>query len=234
MTENTEQKEEFSKTGPVSKEPLLAASTEKESFSNTLPSSNSNEPTQISNRLLQAKTTSTSLDSSIHHCDFNEGEPFNGIFAYLTKKNSGNPHTKGCIYISASSTLGNHPWQVIDPGWTSHWVSDNAPDQWIRFDFKTARVILTYYTLKTYNYVAGGNHMKSWVVEGSSSDNDWLEIDRRQSTNDLNDKFAVKTFKCKNSSSFRYYRIRQTGKTHCESDMMALTSVEFFGTYRDE
>lgn len=167
------------------------------------------------------------------NCDFDESEPLNGLFALLRSKNGGNPHTKEVIIITASSTVANHPWQVIDPGWTSHWVTKNEAGQWIKFDFKTSRMILTSYTLKTYNYVAGGNHMKTWVVEGSTNDTDWLELDKRFNVNELNERYSTKNFKCKNSGAFRYIRIKQTGTTHCESNIMALTSVEFFGTLRD-
>lgn len=167
-------------------------------------------------------------------CEYKEEAPFEGIFNRLTTRNSGNPHVKGVIYISASSTLANHPHQVIDMGWTSHWVSDNQPDQWIRFDFKTSRLLLTHYTLKTYNYVAGGNHLRSWVVEGSHNDNDWEEIDRRQSTSDLNDRSKSKTYQCKSlATAYRFIRIMQTGKSHCNSDIFALSNVEFFGTLKN-
>lgn len=167
------------------------------------------------------------------NCEFNESEPLNGLFSLLRSKNSGNPHAKEVIIITASSTVANNPWQVIDPDWTSHWVTKNEPDQWIKFDFKTSRMILSSYTLKTYNYVAGGNHMKTWVVEGSTNDTDWLELDRRTNVNELNGRHNLKNFKCKNSGAFRYIRIRQTGTTHCESNIMALTNVEFFGILRD-
>lgn len=172
-------------------------------------------------------------DTYDEKCELNESEPLNGLFALLRSKNGGNPHTKEVIIITVSSTVANNPWQVIDPDWTSHWVTKNEPDQWIKFDFKTSRMVLSSYTLKTYNYVAGGNHMKTWVVEGSANDTDWLELDRRVNVNDLNGRYNVKNFKCKNSGAFRFIRIKQTGTTHCESNILALTNVEFFGILRD-
>jgi hypothetical protein len=165
---------------------------------------------------------------------FKEAEPLNGIFAHLTRKHNGNLHTKGIVIVSASSTLANQPWQVIEADWKSHWVSDDLSDSWIRFDFKTGRMLVTHYTLKTYNYVAGGNHLRSWVLLGSTNENDWLELDRRQSTSDLNDRYRVKTFQCKNPGCYRFIKLVQTGKSHCDSDMLALTGIEFFGTLRND
>ena len=166
--------------------------------------------------------------------EFHINEPFNGVFAFLRKKYGGNPHTKGIVQISASTTAANHPFQVVDYDWTSHWVSEDSPGQWIKFDFKGNRLLLTDYTIKTYNYVTGGCHLRSWVVEGSSNDNDWITIDKRQSFNDLNDKYKVKSYQCKNPGAFRFIRMLMTGKCHADSDVMVITNIEFFGTLRLE
>jgi hypothetical protein len=178
--------------------------------------------------------TPTGDNSAEEAFPYNESEPLNGVIAALTHKNNGNPHTKGLLIVTASSTQANQPWQVLDPGWNSHWVSDDEPEQWIRFDFKMGRMLVTHYTLKSYNYVAGGNHLRSWVLQGSTNDIDWLELDRRQSMNDLNDRYRVKTYQCKNPGCYRYLKLTQTGKSHCDSDMLALTGIEFFGTLRND
>jgi hypothetical protein len=164
--------------------------------------------------------------------NFKEEEPLNGVFAFLTRQNGGNPHTKGAVIVTSVSTLAHHPWQVLDADWKSHWLSADAPDQWIKFEFRSARMHITHYTLKTYNYCTGGNHLRSWVLEGSTNDIDWLEIDRQQSKNDLNGRSRVKTWPVKSPGNYRYFRLTQTGKSHCDSDMLVLTGIEFFGTFR--
>lgn len=164
--------------------------------------------------------------------EFDENAPLDGIFAQLNKQFNGNLQARGVLIITASSTLANQPEQIVEPEWKSHWCSDNMPEQWIKIDLKSARITITHYSLKTYNYVAGGNHLRSWVLEGSVNDSDWEEIDRRQSTNDLNDKAKIKSYKVKAPASYRYFKLTQTGKSHCDSDIMALTAIEFFGTYR--
>jgi hypothetical protein len=164
--------------------------------------------------------------------DYREAEPMNGVFAYLAQKHGGNPHQKGVVYVTASGTLANHPWQVLDKDWKSHWVSEDSPEQWIRFEFKTARMFVTHYALKTYNSCAGGNHLKSWVLDGSSSDKDWLELDHRHGSNDLNGRSKVKAWAVKNPGTYRILRLTQAWKTHCDSDIVALTGVEFFGTLK--
>lgn len=180
----------------------------------------------------QGKSPEKDKESPETKIEFNPENPLNGIFAHLNQKHNGNLQTRGIVYVTASTTLGNHPWQVIETDWTSHWVSEDLPDQWIKIDLKNARMALTHYSLKTYNYVTGGNHLRSWVLEGSINDQDWVELDRRQSTNDLNEKNKIQTYQVKTPGLFRFFRLTQTGKSHCDSNMMALTSIEFFGTHR--
>ena len=163
---------------------------------------------------------------------FNESDPLNGIFAELNRRHNGNLQGRGVLVITASSTLANQPEQIVEPNWKSHWVSENIPDQWIKIDLKSARLMVSGYSIKTYNYVAGGNHLRSWVLEGSADDVDWVELDRQQSTSDLNGKGLVKSYEVKMTGSYRYLKLTQTGKSHCDSDMMALTAIEFFGRYR--
>jgi hypothetical protein len=164
--------------------------------------------------------------------DFQEGDNLNGVFAFLRNLHNGNPHTKGSVIVTSSTTLANSPWEILDSNWNSHWVSDDGPDQWIKFEFKVGRMFVTHYTIKTYNYCAGGNHLRSWALEGSTNESDWLEIDRQQSKNDLNERSRMKTWAVKSPGSYKFIRLTQTGKSHCDSDMLALAAVEFFGTFR--
>ena len=160
---------------------------------------------------------------------YDEQNPFKGIINRLTELCSGNPHLKGVIYISASSTQANHPGQVIDYSWNSHWVSNNEPDQWIKFDFKQLKLQITGYCIKTYNYVAGGNHLKNWSIQMSANDSDWVEIDHHSVDETLNGKSKIAYFNLRNPSTVRYLRLLQTGRTWCDSDMLSFTNIEFYG-----
>jgi hypothetical protein len=164
--------------------------------------------------------------------EFKEDDPLNGIFAFLTRQLSGNPHTKGAVIVTASSSIAHRPSQVLDSDWKSHWLSEDRPDQWIKFDFKENRMYVTHYTIKTYNYCTGGNHLRSWVLEGTTNECDWLEIDRQQSKNDLNGRSRVKSWAVKAPGTYRSVKLTQTGPSHCDSDMLVLTGIEFFGIWR--
>ena len=93
--------------------------------------------------------------------------------------------------------------------------------------FKEKTVGLTKYSLMSHSSVY---HLVQWVVEGSNDGTSWEELDKRN-TRDLNGEFITKTYDCQGGKgkSFRYLRLRQTGKNACWTDDL-LFKIEFFGT----
>ena len=163
---------------------------------------------------------------------FSEGSPFKGIISHLREECGGNVHQRGVVNITASHNGHNQCYQVTDYDWTDFWgANDNKPNSWICFDFKEKRVKLSGYSLKSMPLDPSYAHPIQWVIEGSNDGSEWREIDRRN-TQDLNGKSIVKTYSCGGggSESFRYLRLRQTGKNACGCDQQYLSSIEFFGT----
>ncbi|EAY20607.1 F5/8 type C domain containing protein [Trichomonas vaginalis G3] len=190
----------------------------------------SKQPDQIASpNKARRHSSKDKVDFTTEIIEWDPEKPFHGIISRISEICMGNPYEKGIINITASSTLGNHPSQVIDYKWNSHWVSDNQPDQWIKFDFKQIKYQITGYSLKTYNYVADGNHLRSWSLQASANDTDWVDIDHQVSNSDLNGRSKIAFFKCKIPSNFRFCRLIQTGYSWCDSNMLALTNIEFYG-----
>ena len=151
---------------------------------------------------------------------------FNGIVRHLEDECGGNPHEKDEISITASSCCGGCP-RLVDYGWNNFWGSDNEPNSFVQFDFKSRRVCLSEYSLKSDGC---GHHLLSWVIEVSDDGSTWEVVDER-STQDLNGNYIEKTYECsKRSDRFaRLVRLRQTGKNSSGIDSLYLSEIEFFG-----
>lgn len=181
-------------------------------------------------RRLRMKIPSTNVDND----RFSKGtiafqeDPMNGIIRYMKELEGKNPKESGLIDISYSS--GN-PYcdKLFEDDWKCYWSSSNSPDQWINFEFKKQHIILTNYTLKTANSKPGWNHLKSWVIEGSTDGINWIELDRRENTEELNGNSKVFTWSCANPQKCNNIRLRQTGKNHHNTDDIQLAGIEFFG-----
>jgi hypothetical protein len=69
------------------------------------------------------------------------------------------------------------------------------------------------------------------VIEGSNDEKNWVNIDTRD-TQELAGNYLVKHFNCSGggaSESFRFIRLRQTGKNSTNCDNLMLGNIEFFG-----
>ena len=177
-------------------------------------------------------STKTSLKSERYHVDFktctSASGAFNGIIQHIRDECGGNPHEKGVISITASSTAQNQCQQLIEYGWNKWWHSHEAPDSFVQFDFKSRPVCLNAYSLKSDGNDSG--HLLSWVLEVSDDGSTWEVIDERN-TYDLDGKFVVKMHECNRRSNrfARFVRLRQTGHNSNGHYTLRLSEIEFFG-----
>lgn len=162
-----------------------------------------------------------------------DGQPDNGILYYLTKEaNVDNIHHSGIVNISASTTDHNEVYNMLDPGWDDCFFTEDKPESWIMIDFLNKMVSITNYTIRTHKYKSGTCHIKSWLLEGSADGNTWIDIDKR-STPILNGPKRVQTFPAAFSDEihkFRFVRLKQIGCNCNGSNILALTSIELFGS----
>jgi hypothetical protein len=156
--------------------------------------------------------------------------PFDGIISHLTRECGGNVHSHEIISITASSNLYNQCYQTVDYGWNDYWYSDGTANSWIQFDFKTRRVSVTNYTLKSAGH--GDCHLLQWSLGGSNDGQSWVPLDRRN-TCDLDGNYVVKSYGCELADFFRFIRLTQTGPNSRKDHYPMLCNLEFFGDVAD-
>jgi hypothetical protein len=156
----------------------------------------------------------------------NGAKSLNGIISHLTKKHGGNVQEKGIVTITSKSGLEdpkNALKNVADLTSQSLIGSENAPGQWVCWDFHEMRIHPTHYTIWT-------AFLKSWVVEGSLDGSSWTGIDRQTDKQDFKTGVNTGSFAISKWVEFRFIRLTQTDKRHYVSDdELALRAVEFFG-----
>jgi hypothetical protein len=159
----------------------------------------------------------------------------NGIISHLTSVSGGNLHDLGVVVANASSILSSYAAKhALDlQNRNSFFESQKQPNSWIRYDFKSARVIPTHYSILSWNGGPGNQHPKSWCFEVSDDGNSWTEVHRCTNNNDLNGPGRIHTFAVTKSVKSRFIRLRQTGKGHTNNDHLLLSGLEIFGTLCD-
>jgi hypothetical protein len=90
-----------------------------------------------------------------------ESGSLEGIISYLTTKHGGNVDEKGIVVITSKSVSDGSAAvrNAVDLTSDSFFLSQDAPGQWICWDFGELRIRLTAYTIKTWS-------MTSWIFEG--------------------------------------------------------------------
>jgi hypothetical protein len=161
------------------------------------------------------------------------GSPLNGIIHHLTLEFGGNVHDRGIVSITADRPYGDSPSyaakNIADLEANSYFDCANAKDMWVCYDFKTMKVILTDYAIRS-RYNHNGHNLKSWVIEVSNDGSHWTEADRRENRDDLCATNVVRSFAVSKPTVGRYIRLRQTGfNNHGDFDTY-ISGFELFGS----
>ena len=186
---------------------------------------------------------------------YDQAAPLRGIIAHLTQQCGGNVHEEGVVQVTASSVFDDEDYYEdefapehaveFESGW--EFRSENEEGAWICYDFKGRRVTPTSYTIRStgaFGMTRRGRlhspHPKSWVLEVSNdgSEVSWKVVDSRNNNFDLNGGRVTRYFAlgAPPSGSFRFVRLRLTGKNHQGNDYLAISALELVGAlmYDDE
>jgi hypothetical protein len=163
-----------------------------------------------------------------------DDDPWSGLIHQLSVDCGGNAVTKGLIKITDSEAGSGYTSWLVDYASGSYWHSKNTPNSWVQFDFKSAAISPTHYSLKS-----SGNSVqfpRQWELTGSNDETTWVVLDRRD-TRELDGTYITKTFPCSSRSAsvgefYRYLRLTQTGPNAIGQHYLMLAAVEFFGSLR--
>lgn len=191
---------------------------------------------------IKQETENNGFDNDMNNC--NKKEIPGGIIKYLTNKCGGNVDEKGVVNVSGSSLYKPDPPTKWPPKRAaeiditdSSYISGNLPNSWLKYDFIGSKVRPTHYLIRSkHDLLKGCCHLKTWVIEGSNSDqeNDWKILDTRSDITYLGDYGASYKFEIQQSLQqneyFRYLRIRQTGPNTRNDNYLVISALEYFGS----
>jgi hypothetical protein len=170
------------------------------------------------------------------HFSFRSGYPLDGVIRYLTRLCNGHVHDCGIVSITESGVhgpdFGSRHIADFDETGTTPFISQDKPQSWVCYDFKTRELKPTHYTVRT-RQDQNHHHLRSWVLEGSVDDELWKPLDSRESDATLNGQGAMATFAVTGADFVRKIRLRQVGKNTNNSNHLVMSAFELFGEVRD-
>jgi hypothetical protein len=153
-----------------------------------------------------------------------------GIITYLTAKHRHHLLDQNKLTITAKSTYNTSPVNAVTNllamNTRSDFWSKDAPGQWVSWDFHQMGIRLTHYAIKT----SVSHQPRSWVIEVSVDGVTWVEVDRQTKTDALQGEREIVAFPIEKPPECRFFRITQTGPNRDETNYLALSAVELFGT----
>lgn len=166
--------------------------------------------------------------------EYDSLNPFNGIFHHLTEVSNGNIQTNQTIEIKASNLCCGSYETLVDfqntEGYTH--VSGNHSPRWLQIDFKTRKVQIDSYLIKSPKSQdsSGACKLKSWKVEVSNDGLKWDMIDERENVSELNGDHKLVFFKIKTiTEPVRFFRIISNQDNWNNSGGFNISKLELFG-----
>lgn len=165
-----------------------------------------------------------------------QSEQFQGIFFELAKFHKGNINDKGIIITTGNRDEDAGTFSsLVDYGYNGvNYTSESDPNSFICFDFKTHKIAVSAYSIKSANQRIA-NFLVSWVLEGSNDKIDWINIDSHSNDRCLCSKSKSCTFNIQDKSAidqrYRYIQLRMTGKSPRNNFVFTIANIEFFGKY---
>ena len=179
-------------------------------------------------RYTSEKATSGRKQSTEFKYEGNDSQ-FNGIIRYLMSKSNGNISNEMSITTNHFREEQHKPdFSVSFDDPDRYFLSKCEEGSWICFDFKEHRVIPKHYTIRTHDC----DYSKSWVIEGSENESEWVTLDSQTNCDHLKGSKKVHTFGISdpNSREFKFIRMRQTGKNWSNCNCLRINSFEIYGT----
>jgi hypothetical protein len=150
----------------------------------------------------------------------------------LTHRYGGNVHDRGVVTISSKTVVSSDASyaakNAVDLTATNYFHSHDGADQWICYNFNNRLVRPTHYSIHPHS----SYFLRSWVVEGSIDNVNWIELDRHEGDPEMNSNHQIGTFAIPvyQDVDYRFIRLRQTGKNANGYDYLIIYGFEVFGS----
>ncbi|KAK8892257.1 hypothetical protein M9Y10_029481 [Tritrichomonas musculus] len=147
----------------------------------------------------------------------------NGIFDYLQRNSKIDEEVK----VKTLHENGGYLYKVIKIDNTSNiHLPDNSDYPCICFEFSNHRIIPSHYTIRS-----NDPNLKSWIIEGSEDEINWMIIDEQKNCSFLNYPNCLRTFEIKkrenNEKKLKFIRIRNNNNAFGVD--IYINSIEFYG-----
>lgn len=159
----------------------------------------------------------------------NQEQPFTGIFDFLGKKKMVPVKNLVSATLSNDHSISD---KIFNKDNNATWHIDEKNDSFLMFDFKSSKVSISGYEIKSGAPESHWDSPHNWVIETSDDKTTWQVVDKRESNTDLisNDTIFYWGIEEKTDPA-RYIRWRITKDTTQKSSQLQCKQFEIYGDY---
>jgi hypothetical protein len=118
----------------------------------------------------------------------------------------------------------------VRPDGQLEFVSENKAEQWVGYDFKTRKVGIQGYAIRSrFGGWPNSSNPKSWVIEVSDDQRLWIEADWKADNHELNATNVWRRFPTKPQIDGQFIHLKITGPSHANKDILAIVGFKVFG-----
>ena len=169
--------------------------------------------------------------------DNSEIDIFDGIFSYLYGIYKSNLHSAGAVSVFSSGVNYRFPtrfdFNIVDVNKIeTYFQSNDIPNSWICIDFKDMKISPTKYAIRSrHDFDQGCDHLKTWVLEASNDNINWILLDEEKDRKELDGKSYTCLYEIKNQTNqyFKYIRLRSTDANASGHYNLTFSAIEFHG-----
>lgn len=168
---------------------------------------------------------------------FKDQNEFSGIFRYLGNISNGDIEKE--VKFSCSSLHPNPENYDVQPKNVALFnerikvfSSDQQRNNYLCFNFNENRVIPSVYSIRTTEKFTSYCYPRSWIIEGSNDNKNWIELSRVNDCEQLKGSDRIHSFVINQNCSkeFQYIKITLTKDWNSDNCYFIIDSFEIYGT----
>lgn len=154
-----------------------------------------------------------------------------GVFNYL--QTHSNIDSEVAITFSSNIYKDKMNFLLQINNTNENFQTKNESNPWLCFQFINHQLIPTNYTIRSVKTtIPDYYHPRSWILEGSNNNSNWIKLDEQNDCTYLNGSNCCHTFSIQNQEKCKFIKIRLTcpswGKYN-DNNRLIIASIEFYG-----
>ena len=132
------------------------------------------------------------------------------------------------LAVTASAIGAGSVESLIDRQ-ASEFYTPSSADSWVKLTLFNGDLKCKYYSIR--NRSSSDHYLRSWKLQGSNNDSNWVDIDVQINNTTLNNPSQWLSLPVTTTSTYKQFRLLMTGQNSAGYSYLCIGEIELYGTY---